>query len=194
MPLWQIAEAADAKRTVTKTPLQVQQVGEGGESLRVSLPPDTQPDDRIAFVIVTDKAVKDPAALVLMPEGDVDKAIVSMNDLVKRLGEDNMVIHQQNSFNNGVFNCCSQPNSNKKRGMLAWCSVGKDASPQGVCVTYFNIPSWATDKKGTVEIPLPTRAPGVQEEPLPRSCELFLWLIAKDGRKVAEGKFKVVRK
>lgn len=171
----------------------MQQAGKTGEFLRVSLPKSSQPDDRLVFVLVADKEVKNPASLILMPEGNIDDAIKSMRDIVKRLGEASLVIHQQNRFNNGIFNCCSQPNSNKQRGMFAWCTVGKGMTPKGVCITYFNASDWAANKKGEVELPLPSPAAGVREEPIPKTCELSVWLVTKGGLKVAEGNIKVVR-
>lgn len=186
------AQPKDDKREVEKGPLQVKQTGKTGWYLRVSVPKKSQPDDRLVLVYVADQTIKDPAEVILTPEGQVDKAVEGIKALARDFGD--ISINQANRFNNGTFDFWAEKNTHAKRGVYAVGAVSRKGVPIGVCVTYFSLSDWAADQEGDVEVPLPASPPGAREESIPRTCDLSVWLTTKSGQRVAEGKVKVVRK
>lgn len=190
--LWQ--QPARAQKNDTK--LDVRHVESKGSYLRVKIPADTQADDRLVLVYVDPKSGKAAADVILVPEGKVDEGVRQSLKTWTAFGLKEGEVHQPGTtFNNGSFDLVATVNSHKKVGVyaFAWVSLKKSEAPIGTSTTYFSLSSWATDKAGEVEVPLPNKANESREEYIPRTCDVSVWVITKDGKKRAQGAVKIKR-
>ena len=175
--------------------LDVRQFGKVGQFLRVVLPKETKADDKLVLVYVDPKATETPEEVILMPEGNIEAMIKDALRQRREFGMKGTEVFQlvDCRFNNGTYDVVATENSRNKVGVYAVAKVHIKGvgRTSGTSCTYFNISAWTTEKAGEVEIPLPS---STDQKYIPRICELFVFLIGKDGERRVQGTVKVERK
>ena len=180
-------KAPEPKITVAQSP-------RSPDFLSISLAKKPEYSDRVVvmFVIPNLKTTYDQVFTV--PSGGVDAAVAASLEVGTK---SDIITHQFNDFNNGKFDFVCRKNTYRNRSVYAAKNVYPKGEKQriGSCTTYFLLSRWATDDATRIEIPLPEAAPGSQDEEfIPQTCSLRVWLVDKDGTRHSDLNVNVERK
>src|ERR1019366_4304888 len=103
----------DHKQSTDAT-LDIRNVGKDGVFVRVKLPKNTQPNDKLVLVYVDPKGGKKPEEILIIPEGKIDEAIKETLKMWNSFGLEEVELHQPgSSFSNGTFDVVAASNSQK---------------------------------------------------------------------------------
>ena len=181
------------EKTIPKGTIAVAQSPRRSDFLLISLGKKPEDSDRVVvtFVIPNLKATHDQVFTI--PSGGVDAAVAASLAVGTKT---DIITHQVNDFKNGKFDFVCRKNTFRNRSVYAATNVYPAGEKHriGSCTTYFLLSRWATNDATRIEIPLPEAGPSFEDEFIPQTCSLRVWLVDKDGTRHSDLDISVERK